>query len=108
MKLDRQIDDEAKRNRMLPQQRPLRYVEDNADDPRTNLSELSPGDSGLVRQVNARGAIRQRLLDMGMLPDARVRVERVAPAGDPIWIRLRGFQLSLRKNEARAVVVTQQ
>jgi ferrous iron transport protein A len=60
-----------------------------------------------VTQVNARGAIRQRLLDMGMLPESRVEIERVAPAGEPIWLRLHGTQLALRRGEAEAVVVVE-
>jgi len=42
---------------------------------------------------------------MGILPDARIDIERVAPAGDPIWIKLGGFQLSLRRKEAEVVMV---
>lgn len=72
-----------------------------------SLAELKPGETGRVRQVNALGAVRQRLLDMGVLPDALIRVERVAPAGDPIWVKLRGYQISLRMNEAKAVLVAQ-
>jgi len=70
------------------------------------IAELKPGQQGKVVQVNGRGAVRQRLLDMGILPDTEVEVERVALTGDPIWIKLQGFHLSLRKNEAEAIVVT--
>jgi DtxR family Mn-dependent transcriptional regulator len=72
----------------------------------TNLGDLAPGRRALVAKINARGALRQRLIDMGMLPRTEVEVERVAPSGDPIWIRIRGFQLSLRKEEAQGIVVT--
>jgi len=71
-----------------------------------SVYDLAPGQGGEVTQVNAEGAIRQRLLDMGLLPQARVEVERVAPAGEPIWIRLHGTQLALRRREAEAVMVT--
>jgi DtxR family transcriptional regulator, Mn-dependent transcriptional regulator len=70
-----------------------------------SVYDLDPGQGGQVTQVNAEGAIRQRLLDMGILPQARVDVERVAPAGEPIWIRLHGTQLALRRQEAEAVMV---
>lgn len=70
-----------------------------------SLYDLEPGEEGQVKQVNAVGAIRQRLLDMGVLPQTRVSVERVAPTGDPVWIRLDGSQLALRRQEAQAVVV---
>jgi DtxR family Mn-dependent transcriptional regulator len=70
-----------------------------------SLSQLKPGESGRVTQVTGAGAIRQRLLDMGIIPDVELEVERLAPAGDPIWIKLQGFQLSLRKGEAESVLI---
>jgi len=73
----------------------------------STLALLKPGQRGQVTQINGYGAIRQRLLDMGILPDITIEVERLAPAGDPIWIRLQGFQLSLRRKEAECIVVTQ-
>jgi DtxR family Mn-dependent transcriptional regulator len=70
-----------------------------------SLADIKPGNKATVTQVEIQGAIRQRLLDMGIIPKAQVEVERVAPAGDPIWIKLQGYHLSLRKNEAQAVKV---
>ena len=70
------------------------------------ISNLRPGEQGKVSQVNARGAVRQRLLDMGLLPDVIVRVERLAPTGDPVWISLKGSQIALRRNEAEAVLIS--
>jgi DtxR family Mn-dependent transcriptional regulator len=70
-----------------------------------SLTEIKPGERGVVTQVEGRGAIRQRLLDMGILPDVVVQVERIAPSGETIWIKLHGFQLSLRRREAEAVKV---
>lgn len=69
------------------------------------LSELRPGETATIIQVKASGAIRQRLIDMGMLPNTIVEVERKAPGGNPIWIKLKGFQLSLRRIEAESVTV---
>ncbi|MCK5795732.1 MAG: metal-dependent transcriptional regulator [Deltaproteobacteria bacterium] len=69
------------------------------------LSDLAVGEHGRVLQVLGQGAIRQRLLDMGLLPGALVTLERRAPLGEPLWIRLQGFQLSLRSEEARAIVL---
>lgn len=69
------------------------------------VSELKPGQRGRVTHVNGAGAIRQRMLDMGILPNVMVEVERRAPTGDPIWIKLQGFQLSLRRKEAEVVLV---
>lgn len=70
-----------------------------------NLSQLQPGDRAQVTQVSVSGPVRQRLLDMGILPDVVVELERRAPSGDPIWIKLQGYQLSLRRKEAQAVRV---
>ena len=75
-------------------------------EPTMSVYDLKPGQSGLVTQVSARGAIRQRLLDMGVLPHVEIEVERIAPSGDPVWIKLLGFQLALRRAEAEAVHVT--
>jgi DtxR family Mn-dependent transcriptional regulator len=69
------------------------------------ISELTAGEKGRVTQVNGRGAIRQRLLEMGILPNVIIKVERWAPAGDLIWIKLQGFQLSLRRKEADCVLL---
>jgi len=68
-----------------------------------SLSKLAPGARGIVARIDAQGAIRQRLLDMGLLPDVELTVERVAPSGDPIWIKLEGSQIALRLKEAQAV-----
>ena len=70
-----------------------------------SIATLKPGEQARVTQVNGTGAVRQRMLDMGILPDVLVEVERVAPAGDPIWIKIQGFQLSLRLKEAATVMV---
>ncbi len=70
-----------------------------------SVYDMKPGDSGCVTQVNAHGAVRQRLLDMGILPDVRVELERVAPTGEPLWIKLDGTQLALRRQEAQAVLI---
>jgi Fe2+ transport system protein FeoA len=68
-----------------------------------SVADLRPGERGTVSQVNAHGAIRQRLLDMGILPDVSIEVERTAPSGDPVWVRLAGNQLALRRAEAETV-----
>jgi len=73
--------------------------------PRLSLADLAPGQSAKVTQVEARGAVRQRLLDMGLLPGALLELERVGPSGDPVWIRCQGAQLALRRSEARTILV---
>ncbi|MCK4776360.1 MAG: FeoA domain-containing protein, partial [Candidatus Krumholzibacteria bacterium] len=77
----------------------------HTEEPARRVSDLSPGEGGTITHVDGSGAIRQRLLDMGILPGVPIDVERVAPAGDPMWIRLQGFQLSLRRAEADAIAV---
>ena len=78
---------------------------DLASESMTRLNRLKPGERGIVRQVRAHGAVRQRLLDMGLLPDTVVELVRKAPSGDPIWIRFQHTQLALRADEARTVLV---
>lgn len=63
------------------------------------------GEKGEIITVAAKGEIRRRLLDMGLVEGVRFKVLRVAPLGDPIIIGLRGFQLSLRKEEAATILV---
>ena len=63
------------------------------------LSELSVGKSGVVKRVGGEGALRLRLLDMGIIPRTGITVVKIAPMGDPIEIRLRGYELTLRKED---------
>lgn len=67
--------------------------------------DLRPGDQATVTAVTAEGAIRQRLLDMGILPKTKLTVARIAPGGGPIWIKLSDSQFALRAQEARSVSV---
>jgi len=69
------------------------------------LSELAPEETGRVVKVGGRGAIRRRILDMGVVVGSQVRVERIAPLGDPVAIKIKGYVLSLRKEEAATVRV---
>ena len=55
--------------------------------------------------MGGEGALRCRLLDMGLIPKTRVRVEKVAPLGDPLELRVRGYSLSLRKEDAGKIEV---
>lgn len=71
-----------------------------------SLADLKPGSSGRVLRVDGQGELRQRLIEMGLLPDQLLTVERTGPKGDPLWIRLAGFQLALRRSEARLVLVS--
>jgi DtxR family Mn-dependent transcriptional regulator len=70
-----------------------------------SVADLDPGQRARITLVGGSGPVRQRLLDMGLLPNVELEVQRVAPAGGPIWIRFEGTQLTLRRNEAKAVLV---
>ena len=64
------------------------------------LDLLAIGESGKIVKVNGEGRVRRRLFDMGLTPGAEVYLRKKAPLGDPIEITLRGYELSLRKDEA--------
>lgn len=71
-----------------------------------NLKLLSVGDSGKILGFERAGkAYRKRLLAMGLTPGSVFTVTRFAPLGDPIEIKIRGYSLSLRKNEAAALLI---
>ena len=69
------------------------------------LDKLPLGQDAVITAVGGDGALRCRLLDMGLIPKTTVRVEKVAPLGDPIELRVRGYALSLRKEDARSIEV---
>jgi len=69
------------------------------------LNEIQPGQKGTIESIDATGTIRRRLLDMGATPGTPVEVERVAPMGDPIDVKIKGYHLSLRKEEAIGIIV---
>jgi Fe2+ transport system protein FeoA len=70
------------------------------------LSLLQPGDQGEVVLVQAQGQVRQRLLEMGFIRGARLRVEKLAPLGDPMELVIKGYHLSLRRDESSCILVT--
>ena len=69
------------------------------------LSELEPHEKGKIVKVGGGGGIRRRLIDMGVVSGATVEIQRVAPLGDPIEIRVKGYDLALRKEEAANIQV---
>ena len=69
------------------------------------LDELKIGSSAVITAVGGDGALRCRLLDMGLIPRTRVTLQKVAPMGDPIEIRVRGYELTLRVEEAKKIEV---
>lgn len=75
--------------------------------PRT-LNDLRPGQDSVIVALKGRGAIKRRLVDMGLTPGVRVYVRKVAPLGDPIEINLRGFEMSLRREDAKKILVEEE
>ena len=69
------------------------------------LDRLKVGTSAVMTAVGGDGALRCRLLDRGLSPHTRVTVQKVAPMGDPIEIRVRGYELTLRVEEAKKIEV---
>jgi ferrous iron transport protein A len=69
------------------------------------LIELKPGEEGRVVAISASGSLRRRMLDIGIVAGSVVKVIRLAPAGDPVEILLRGYSLALRKNEAKNITL---
>ena len=69
------------------------------------LDLLPLGQEAVITAVGGEGALRCRLLDMGLIPRTAIRVEKAAPLGDPIELRVRGYALSLRKEDARNIQV---
>ena len=68
-----------------------------------SLRALVPGQRGRVVNLGEKGPARRRLMDMGITPGVDVEVVKVAPLGDPIEVNLRGYELSLRKDEAEHI-----
>jgi ferrous iron transport protein A len=71
----------------------------------TSLSKLRPGARARILKLGAVGPVKRRLMDMGLLPGEEIAVEKVAPLGDPLEVRVRSYALSLRKSEAQEIAV---
>lgn len=69
------------------------------------LSTLKKGQHGIIVHVGGKGAVKRRMMDMGVVPGSKISVVRVAPLGDPIEFNIKGYSLSLRKNEAEQITV---
>ncbi len=69
------------------------------------LDHIKVGDGGMIVSVGGEGALRRRLLDMGLTPKTMVYVKKVAPMGDPLELSLRGYMLSIRKEDAANIEI---
>ena len=69
------------------------------------LEALPVGETARIKEVGGEGALRCRLLDMGLIPGTLVTVIKIAPMGDPIELRLRGYELTIRMEDARKITL---
>ena len=72
---------------------------------RKRLNEFKVGETGLIKKVEGEGRFRRRLFDMGVTPGATVYLRKKAPLGDPLEVTIRGYELTLRKDEAQLVIL---
>ena len=69
------------------------------------LNEMQPGEKGRIVRVGGKKGIRRRLMDMGVVKNAEVIMQRVAPLGDPVEIKIKGYDLALRLEEAAEIKI---
>lgn len=69
------------------------------------VSDLTVGAEGTITEVGGEGVLRLRLLDMGLIPGTRVKVQKIAPLGDPVQICIRGYELTIRKEDAARIKI---
>lgn len=69
------------------------------------LREVKVGDNVKVTKINGTGAVKRRIMDMGITKGVEIEIRRVAPLGDPIELTVRGYQLSIRKADAQMIEV---
>lgn len=72
----------------------------------TTLDKLTPGQSATIKKVGGEGAVRRRLMDMGVTSGTEIAMVKASPLGDPVEYKMRGYSLSLRKSEAEMIEVT--
>lgn len=72
------------------------------------LDDLKIGESAVISKVGGSGELRCRLLDMGLIPRTKVEKVKVAPMGDPIQIRLRGYELTIRREDAQKIELSEE
>jgi ferrous iron transport protein A len=70
-----------------------------------NLAMLKTGETARITKIGSIGPLKRRLMDMGVLVGEQIRVEKVAPLGDPIEVTIKNYSLSLRKKEAEGIAV---
>ena len=71
----------------------------------TTLKMVEPGTRVVVQKLTGHGKVKRRLMDMGIVPGTEMEVQKIAPLGDPVEIKFKGYNLSLRREEADTIVV---
>lgn len=71
----------------------------------TTLNKLKAGESAIVTQLRGEGALKRRIMDMGITKGVEIKVNKLAPLGDPMELTVRGYELSLRKADAEQIEV---
>ncbi len=71
-----------------------------------SMKELNVGECGIITEVGGEGVLRLRFLDMGLIPGTKVCVQKIAPLGDPMQILIRGYELTMRMDDAAQIKVT--
>ncbi|MEE1440553.1 MAG: FeoA family protein [Christensenellales bacterium] len=69
------------------------------------LKEVKIGESAIIKRLHGEGALKRRIMDMGLTKGTEVYVRKVAPLGDPMELTVRGYELSVRKSDAENIEV---
>ena len=80
------------------------YQREKVEDKMT-LKDVKPGQSAVVKKLSGEGAVKRRIMDMGLTKGAELFVRKVAPLGDPLELTVRGYELSVRKADAEMIEV---
>ena len=72
------------------------------------LKEMKVGQSAVITAVGGQGELRLRFLDMGLIPGTKVTLRKVAPMGDPIQIQVRGYELTIRREDAARITLKEE
>lgn len=70
------------------------------------LRDARPGDTVRVKKIRGEGALRRRIMDMGITPGTEIYLRKLAPLGDPLEVTVRGYELSLRKQDAEIIEIS--
>lgn len=77
----------------------------NKEQKKMTLAQLPVGKTAIIKTVGGEGALRLRFLDMGLIPKTVVKVQKAAPMGDPIQLLIRGYELTVRKEDAEKIEI---